>query len=387
MKKNTTFIGLDVHADTISVAVAEPGREGQVHSMGIIANRPDSIRKLIKKLRGKSEIQVCYEAGPCGYVLYWQLVELRVHCDVIAPTLIPRKAGDKVKTDRRDATKLARLYRAGELTAVWVPDRAHEALRDLVRARQAAIKDLRAARHRLDKFLLRSGKRRPTPMSLWTQKHIKWVKSLSFEQPLQETVFRDYLHQVEHQSQRLQELEKAIDKGVEQSPESIRQVIAGLQMLRGIAKVTAVSLVAEIGNFSRFSNPSELMAYAGNVPSEYSTGGPGHKKQGAITKTGNSHLRRMVTESAWSYRYKPAVTSRMLKAQNGMDEQHIDQLVLIAWKAQCRLHDRYKHLMNRGKAKQVAITAVGRELLGFVWDIAVHIEKQCAEQKTLLRAA
>jgi transposase len=381
MKKNTLFVGLDVHADTISVALAESGRDGQVYSMGIIANRPDSIRKLIRKLENKGQLRVCYEAGPCGYVLYWQMVELQVACEVIAPTLIPQKSGDKVKTDRRDATKLARLYRAGELTPVWVPDRTHEALRDLVRARQAAVRDLRASRHRLDKFLLRNGIRKPMPMSLWTHKHMAWIKTLDLQEKLQKVVFEDYLHQVEHQHQRLQDLEKAIDKGIQEAPEHIRQVVAGLQMLRGLGKVTAVGVVAEVGNFSRFSNPSQLMSYAGSVPSEYSSGGPSHKKQGSITKTGNSHLRRMMTESAWGYRFRPAVTSRMLKAKDALADQHIDEVRLIAWKAQCRLHDRYKTLTNRGKAKQVAITAVGRELLGFVWSIAVHIEKQCAVQK------
>jgi transposase len=382
VKKNTLFVGLDVHADTIAVAIAESGRDGQVFSMGMVANRSDSIGKLVRKLKHKGEIRACYEAGPCGYVLYWQMVSLGVSCEVIAPTLIPQKSGDKVKTDRRDATKLARLYRAGELTPVWVPDRTHEALRDLVRARQAATKDLRAARHRLDKFLLRNGMRKPMPMSSWTHKHMAWIKSLDFQEKLQKVVFEDYLHQVEHQGQRIQDLEKAIDKGIQEAPEHIRQVVAGLQMLRGVAKLTAIGVVAEVGNFSRFSNPSELMSYAGSVPSEFSSGGPGHKKQGGITKTGNGHLRKMMTESAWGYRYKPAVTTRMRKAKDAMGDQQIDEVTLIAWKAQCRLHDRYKTLMNRGKAKQVAITAVGRELLGFIWSIAVHIEKQCAVQKS-----
>jgi transposase len=381
MKKHTLFVGLDVHAETISVAVAESGRDGQVYSMGIVANRPASIRKLIKKLEDKGQLRVCYEAGPCGYVLYWQMVELAVPCEVIAPTLIPRKPGDKVKTDRRDATKLARLYRAGELTPVWVPDRSHEALRDLVRARQAAVKDLRAARHRLDKFLLRNGMRKPMPMTSWTFKHMRWIKTLSFEEKSQAVVFQDYLHQVEHQQGRLQALEKSIDIAIQEAPERIQQVVAGLQMLRGVGKITAIGVVAEVGQFSRFTKPSQLMSYTGTVPSEYSSGGPGHKKQGSITKTGNKHLRHLMTESAWGYRYRPAVTDRMKKSQSVVSDRCLAEIKEIAWKAQCRLHDRYKSLMGRGKLKQVAITAIGRELLGFVWSIAVCVENQYPDQK------
>ena len=386
MKKNTLFVGLDVHADTISVAVAQSGRNGQVLSMGIVANRPDSVRKLIKKLQNQGQPRVCYEAGPCGYTLYWQMVALGVQCEVIAPTLIPRKPGDKVKTDRRDATKLARLYRAGELTAVWVPDRAHEALRDLVRAREAAKKDQRAARHRLDKFLLRNGVYKPGVMTPWTDKHMRWIKTLKFQDELQEVVFRDYLHQVEHQQERLKALEQAIDKAIEQAPEHIKEVVAGLQMLRGVGKVTAVGVVAEVGNFSRFSKPSQLMSYAGSVPSEYSTGGPGKKKQGGITKTGNKHVRRLMTESAWGYRFRPALNLRMKKGQGAIRDEWIAEVKEMAWKAQIRLHDRYKSLMNRGKAKQVVITAIGRELLGFVWAIAVHIESKQPAKKVDLAA-
>src|ERR1700680_5076319 len=196
MKEKLRFLGLDVHAETIAVAIAEP--DGEVRSLGTIPNRMESIRKLIKKLGPGEKCRVCYEAGPTGYVVYWQLAELGVKCEVVAPTLVPVKSGDRVKTDRRDAEKLARSYRSGDLTAVWVPDAAHEALRDLVRAREAAKKDQLRARHRLGKFLLRHGRRPPTPMPAWTQRHLTWVRQVQFEHPAQEATRLDYLHEVDH---------------------------------------------------------------------------------------------------------------------------------------------------------------------------------------------
>lgn len=380
MKKNTLFVGLDVHVDTINIAVAESGRDGEVRSLGIFANNPASVRKAMRKLQKNSKLQVCYEAGPCGYILYWLMLEMGISCEVIAPTLIPKKTGDRIKTDRRDAIKLARLYRAGELTAVWVPDRAHEALRDLVRAREAAKKDQRTARHRLGKFLLRNGIHKPMKMTNWTQKHLLWIHTLHFEEQSQSVVFADYLHEIEHQRDRLKALEKSIDIAIANSPEHIREVVAALQLLRGVAKITAVGVVAEVGNFSRFSKPNQLMAYAGTVPSEYSSGGPGKKRQGGITKTGNKHLRRLMTEAAWGYRFRPAVNLRMQKCQNEVGSELVAEVKEIAWKAQCRLNGKYKSLLCGGKAKQLAITAVSRELLGFVWAIAVYVERQQAKK-------
>src|SRR5580658_6773244 len=236
MKEKVRFLGLDVHAGTIAVAVAEP--DGEVRSLGMIPNRAESIRKLIKKLGPAEKLRACYEAGPTGYVLYWQLTELGVHCDVVAPTLVPVKAGDRVKTDRRDAEKLARCYRGGDLTAVWVPDRAHEALRDLVRARLAAKRDQLRARHRLGKFLLRQGRRAPQGTTAWTGKYLVWVKQQRFEHAAQEATLLDYLHEVEHAAGRIVRLERAIDAAVERMPESLRAVIAGLQCLRGVAKIS-----------------------------------------------------------------------------------------------------------------------------------------------------
>ncbi len=366
MSQDTRFVGLDVHANSIAVAVAED--EGEVRSLGTIPNRIESIRKLIKKLGPPETLKACYEAGPCGYVLYWQLTELGVDCQVVAPTLVPVKPGDRVKTDRRDALKLARNHRAGELTSVWVPDPGHEALRDLVRARQAAKQDQRRARQRLSKLLLRHDVRRPPKMTAWKSTHREWLGQVHFEQMALEATRLDYLHEVDHQGARIQRIEEAIDRAVESAPAEIRAVIAALQSLRGVAKTTAVGIVAEVGEFSRFAHPTQLMSYAGSVPSEHSSGG--RTRRGSITKTGNAHLRRMVTESSWSYRHGPGLHLALRKRQQGLDPE----VTAMAWRAQVRLCQRYRALVGRGKPSQKAVTAVGRELLGFMWSIAVHIE-------------
>ena len=368
MKKDIRFVGLDVHAETIAVAVAEPN--GQVRSLGIIPNRPQAVAKMIKRLGPAENLRACYEAGPTGYVVYWQLTQLGVACEVVAPTLVPTKPGDRVKTDRRDAEKLARSYRSGDLTAVWVPDAAHEALRDLVRAREAAKSDQLRARNRLGKFLLRQGWHPPTGTRTWTGKYLAWIKKdVAFDQVAQSAVLLDYITEVEHAAARIERLERSIDEAVETAPERMRAVIAALQALRGIAKVSAVTIVAEVGELSRFSRPRQLMGYSGAVSSEHSSGGK--IRRGAITKAGNSHLRRIVGEAAWSYRHRPAIGWPLRRRQEALSEEVKE----IAWKAQHRLHRRYHRLAARGKVKQQVITAVARELLGFIWAIGVTIER------------
>ena len=368
------FIGLDVHADTIAVAVAEP--DGEVRSVGIIPNRLESVRKMIDKLRPVDQLKACYEAGPTGYTLYWQLTQLGVACEVIAPTLVPVKSGDRVKTDRRDATKLARCYRAGDLTAAWVPDAAHEALRDLVRAREDAREDQQRARQRLGKFLLRHGWQPPQDIKKnWTQKHMTWIKSqVHFDQPASQAAFLDYVHQVEQAADRLQTLEKAIDDAIAVAPPEIQEVVKALQALRGVGKVVAVTVVAEAGSLSRFRNPRQLMSYSGMVSSEYSSGG--RIQRGPITKTGNSHLRRVIVEAAWAYQHKPWLGGWLAKRQQGLEDEIKD----ISWKAQWRLCTRYKKLAARGKNKPQIVTAIGRELLGFIWAIATRTEARVAGQ-------
>jgi transposase len=376
--KRIKFVGLDVHAETISVAVAE--QDGEIRPLGMIANREESIRKLVKKLGPVEELWFCYEAGPTGYVLYWQLTRMGAKCEVVAPTLVPVKAGDRVKTDRRDALKLARNYRAGELTAVWVPDAAHEALRDLVRAREAAKQDELRARHRLSKFLLRHGRRAPMGVKAWTMKYLEWVKrEVHFEQMAQEATLLDYLHEVEHGAARIARLDNAITEAVKSAPPQMRAVIEALQALRGIAHVSAVTVVAEVGELSRFARATQLMAYGGIVPSEDSSGE--RTRRGNITKTGNAHLRRVVVEAAWAYRHRPSVGAKLRKRQAHVSEE----IKEISWKAQQRLHQRYRKLLAKGKSKGVVMTAVGRELLGFIW--AIGIQAETAQKDPLRRAA
>lgn len=366
MKAKVRFLGLDVHAETIAVAVAEPG--GEVRSLGTIANRAESIRKLVKKLGPVEHLRACYEAGPTGYVVYWQLTELGVQCEVIAPTLVPVKAGDRVKTDRRDAEKLARSYRSGDLTPVWVPDEGSEALRDLVRAREAAKQDQLRARHRLSKFLLRSGQRPPLGVKAWTQGYLVWVRQMRFAQMAQEATKLDYLHEVEHMGERVARLEQTIAEAIQLASPQIQEVVKDLQSLRGIAQISAVTIAAELGNISRFQSARQLMGYSGAVPSEDSSGK--RKQHRSITKTGNSHLRRIAVEAAWSYRHRPGIGPALGKRQQGVPEE----IKEIAWKAQHRLHKRYSRLSAAGKDRRKIVTAVGRELLGFIWAIGIKAE-------------
>lgn len=374
MKKATRFLGLDVHAETIAVAIAEPGRGGEVRSLGTIPNRPEAVRKLVQKLGGAKTLQACYEAGPTGYTLYWQLTGMGVDCEVVAPTLVPEKAGDRVKTDRRDAMKLARCFRAGELTKVWVPDPAHEALRDLVRAREAAKKDQLRARHRMSKFLLRAGRRPADGTTAWSSDFMQWMRGLKFEHAARQATMVDYLGELDHMTERIRRLEKAIDDAIETAPDVLRAVIDGLQALRGVAKLTATTLAVEVGNFSRFEHPKQLMGYAGITPSEYSTGKS--KRKGAITKSGNTHLRRVLVEAAWSYRHRPGKGHALRVRQRDLPA-HLNE---IAWKAQHRLHRRYVALQAKGKPHTKVTTAIGRELLGFIWAIAVRVERDRAAQ-------
>jgi transposase len=287
-------LGLDVHAETIAVAIAEA--DGEVRSLGTIANRVESVRKLVKKLGPVEELKACYEAGPTGYVLYWQLAELGVACEVIAPTLVPMKPGDRVKTDRRDAERLVRSYRSGDLTAVWVPDEGSEALRDLLRAREAAKQDQLRARHRLSKFLLRTGQRPAAGVKAWTQAYLSWVKQIHFTQAARESTLLDCLHEVEHMAERVRRLEQAIADAVKLASPQIQEVVRGLQALLGIAKISVVTIVAELGELTRFESARQLMGYSGAVPSEDASGQ--RTRRGGITETGNAHLRRIAIEAA-----------------------------------------------------------------------------------------
>jgi len=361
MTQRMVYVGLDVHKETIAVAVARVDPPAQIEELGTIPNRPESIRRLMEKLTSRYPLRVCYEAGPCGYALYRQLQTLKVDCIVVAPSLVPLRAGDRVKTDRRDATKLARLFRSGELTAVWVPDPTHEALRNLTRLRAVAHHDLTRARHRLSKFLLRSGRPSPEDTRAWTPRYLAWVAGQTFEQPLDVLVRDDYLTQVEHLRDRIHALDQAIEQAATTSPQAPR--IRALCVMRGVAIVTAATLVAEWGEIGRFVGPRQLMAYAGLVPSENSSGGS--TRRGGITKTGSSYLRRVLVEAAFAYRHRPLVGATLRRRQQGQPES----IRRIAWKAQQRLHRLYRRLLARDKRHQKIVVAVAREMVGFLWAI------------------
>jgi len=368
MSKGTVFVGMDVHAETIAVAVSE-GR-GVVRSLGMIPNRPEAVRRMLGQLGAVKHVKVCYEAGPTGYVLYWQLTALGVHCDVIAPSLVPMKSGDRIKTDRRDAERLARSYRSGDLTPIWVPDAEHEALRDVVRAREAGKEDQLRAKHRLGKYLLRYGQRPTEGCRAWTAPWWQWVRALQMQHVNQNTVLLDYILEVDQQAQRIARLDAAIDLAIARAPARLRAIVDALQALRGVAKVTAVTLATEFGSFTRFEHAGQAMSYTGLVPSEHSSGAK--NRRGSITKTGNSHLRRVLVESAWHYRHRPRLAKRQKEVQANVPAN----IASIAWRAQERLHRRYASLSLKAKPRAKIVTAVARELVGFIWAIGREVEKQ-----------
>ena len=359
------YIGLDVHKDTIAVAIASPERGGEIRFYGNIGNTPESIRRLFKKFSDKyPTILVCYEAGPCGYQIYRLLSFLSIECQVVAPSRIPKSPTDKIKNDHRDSVSLARLLRAGDLTSVWVPDETHEAMRDLVRARSASKKDCKIARQRIQSLLLRTGKtygKKP-----WTKRHRIWLANQQFPNPSQQIAFQHYIQALEQSENRTSQLEQEIQRLL---PDwSLYDLVIQLQALKGVALVVAVTVVAEIGDLSRFSNPKQIMAYLGLIPGGHSSGSS--TRHTGITKVGNEEVRRILYEAAWSYRNNAKVGSWMLAH---MPKTVTQESKDIAWKAQQRLCFRYRSLVAKGKKSQVAITAVARELVGFMWDIVLTI--------------
>jgi transposase len=299
-------------------------------------------------------------------VIYRFLQRLKIDCVIVAPSLIPRKPGDRIKTDRRDAMSLARLLRSGELTPTWVPDDEHEALRDLVRAREDAVEDQMRARHRLGKFLLRLGIKPPVGVRAWSARHRQWLTGLKWEKPAQQLVFTEYRQTLEEVAGRITRLEREIEIRTQTS--AYAATVAALQAMRGVKLVTAATIVSEVGDIARFRGPRELMAYAGMVPSEHSSGR--RVCRGSITKTGNGHLRRVVIEAAWHYRHQPVVSEALRQRQREIPAP----ACAIAWNAQQRLNKRYRHLLARGKTSHQTVVAVGRELLGFIWAIATTVK-------------
>jgi transposase len=359
------YLGLDVHRATIAVAIAE--EEGAPTSYGTIANDAAAVRKLVRQLGGRDvEVRAAYEAGPTGYALHRQLAKLGVDCMVVAPSLIPVRPGDKVKTDRRDALKLARLLRSGDLTSVWVPDREHEALRNLVRARADAKVDQLRAKHRLSKFLLRLGIEPPVGTRNWSERYFQWLRKVELEHLADRVVFADYLAEVTAAGERINRLEAALHQCAESSEQVA--LIRALQAFRGIGFVTAVTIVAEAGDLHRFRTAPQLMAYAGVVPTEASSGSKQHR--GPITKSGNSLLRHVLGEAAHHARHPPRVSATLQRRQDQLPREIID----LAWRAQLRLHLRFRHLAGRIGVHKT-LTAVSRELAGFVWALGQVLEE------------
>lgn len=370
MQETALYVGLDVHKATISVTTAEEGRDGPIHFIGTIPNTPLDIAKLAKRLAKKgARLEFCYEAGGCGYGIYRQLTELGHGCAVVATSRIPRKPGDRIKTDRRDSQKLAMLHRYGELTPVWVPDRLHEAMRDLVRARLDAMMQLLRARQQLLGFLLRHGRMFGAGKH-WTRRHRTWLAAQTFEQPAHQIVFQDYVEAVFTGQERQKQLVERIEALL---PEwSMAPLVNALRGLRGIDFISAVTFVAAVGDLNRFETPRQLMGYLGLVPSEQSSGE--RIRRGGITKTGNREARRMLVEAAWSYRYPARIATEKMEIIARLPKSVRD----IAWKAQLRLCNRFRRLGAAGKKPTVVVTAIARELSGFVWAIGQEVTPAAA---------
>ncbi len=362
MTENSTFIGMDVHKNSIDIAIAQTGRDGEILHYGQIDGTLAAIDKVVRKLVSKgNRLHFVYEAGPCGYQIYRHLTSRGFDCSVVAPSRIPKPSGKQIKNDRRDALMLARLHRAGELTAVHVPLAEDEAVRDLTRAREDAKGDEKKSKQRLLAFLLRSGIRY-TGRASWSQAHMRWLSDIKMPHRSQQVVLQEYIGTLNQCKDRVQRLTDQIRQLL---PEwQLFPVVQALQSMRGVSMIVAATTIAEIGDLKRFENPAELMSYLGLVPSESSSGQK--IRRGSITKTGNGHVRRVLVEAAWAYRLPARVSRVLLKRQEDLPQSICD----IAWKAQLRLCSRYRHLWAKGKVKQVIVTAIARELCAFMWAIA-----------------
>src|SRR3954466_7522094 len=364
MEQPTRFVGMDVHKETIVVAVTATGEVGKATAYGTFSNTAAGLEKLVKRLRqaGDGPIKFCYEAGPCGYGVHRTLTRMGEDCMVVAPSMIPRKSGERQKTDKRDAASLAVLHRGGLLTAVWVPDAAHEAMRDLIRTRLAAVRAVRAARQQLSAFLLRHERVYPGNRTPWTKAHRGWLAEQSFAQPAQQIVLEESIEAVRLSEQRRDRIDGYLRAQIPSW--SLFPLVQNLCALRGLDMIAGAGLAAAIGDPSRFATAPDFMAYLGMVPSEH-TSGP-KRRTGAITKAGDVHARTLLIEAAHSYRLPARIGRHKVAAVDTVPET----VRAIAWKAQTRLCQRYRSMMARGKLKQVVVTAIARELAGFVWSIA-----------------
>ena len=365
MSKEVFYLGFDVHAENIAVAIAEAGRDGEVRNYGEIPNTFHSVEKLLRKLgHPDKELRICYEAGPCGFVLARFLKKKGIACDVIAPSLTPKGSGDKIKTDRRDARMLARLHRAGELTAVHVPDDRDEAIRDLCRARTDAVQDQRSGRNQLKAFLLRNGYRYGEKTS-WSAAHMRYLRELILPHPAMKIVLEEYLQCIDAAAERIDRLEVHMKALLDEW--HMKPVVLALMGFKGYQTVAAMITVSEIGDIHRFPHPRQLMAYLGLVPSESSSGGS--RAQGTITKCGNGHLRWIFNECAQHYRLPPKISQELTTRQEAIPKAYRRQVIEISWRCQNRLHERGRKLAARGKTRQKAQIAMARELSAFVWEV------------------
>ncbi len=355
--QSTTIIAFDQHAATTVAAVLLPGeRTPAVHSL---TSDVPTLLRFVARLQRQAAVRCCYEAGPCGFELQRAFTAKHVPCDVIAPALIPRRAGDRIKTDRRDAGQLAVLYRAEALTAIHIPTEQEEAARDLLRCREDIRAEVLRARHRLSKFLLRHGRRFTETKKAWSKRHDAWLRAQTWPLPALDQTHRAYLRAVDEAIARLRDVETDLRALLTLEP--LRGRVERLRCFRGIDDLTALTIAAELGDPRRFATAPSTMAFVGLVPSEYSSGTK--RAQGGITKTGNAHLRRVLVEAAWHYRHHPFVGDALRRRQAGAP----DAVIAQAWAAQQRLHRRYQRLAARGKPKQHVVTAIARELTGFVW--------------------
>jgi len=366
MSKHTIkYVGLDVHKETIVIALADEGRQEEVRNYGTIPHTVNALEKFLRRqISQGAELRCVYEAGPTGFGLYHYLTNNGIDCIVTAPSMIPKKSGVKIKNDRRDAQNLARLHRAGELKAIYVPKPEDEAMRDLIRGRDDARVAARKAKQRLLSYLLRHGLNY-SGKSRWSRAHYNWLSDIKMAHPAQQITLQEYINAIEETNERVSRLTREITRLVKEW--RLEPVVSAIQALRGVSLLTAATVIAEIGPLARFSKPTELMAYLGLVPSEHSSGAS--IKRGGITKAGNGYARRALVEAAWTYRF-PARVSRHLRKRS---EQLPASVRAIAWKAQLRLCDRFARLRAKGKPTQVVTTAIARELIAFIWAISNEI--------------
>ena len=366
-KHSILFIGLDTHKEFNEVAYIEEHRGAQPVHLGRISSSKVAVQKLVRQFESKypgATLHFVYEAGPCGYWIYRLITSLGHCCYVVAPSLIPKKPGEKIKTDKRDALKLAKLLKSEDLTPIYVPEPEDEAVRDLSRAREVAMKDLKDAKYQLKALLLRNNiNYRGT--ANWSQKHLRWLTELVLPHPAQHIVLQEFLHTINERISRLERLDNELTHHVHQW--RYYPVVKAIQAMRGVRLLVATGVVAELGDLSRFDHPRKLMSYLGLVPSEHSSGGKRHI--GAITKCGNGRARRLLVEGAHTYRYAANISTDMQKRQEGLPKDIID----IAWKAQLRLCKRYKKMIAKGKHYNLVVTAIAREMIAYIWAIAKEV--------------